>query len=187
MDLEEYKKQVKKVKQSRVHKITNSYGAMDYYRYYRKHRPKESKYILTDSQYYAIIRSVNQKLADKIAYGQSVTLPRRMGEIEVLKNNGNLKLSSDGKVIKKMRIDWDKTLQLWYEDPEARQNKQCVRFESLYNYKISYRRTNTRYKNAWYMTFQPNRLLKKRVSYNIKNNILIDTFSENNERTVDFN
>lgn len=184
--LEEFKKQTKKVSQQRVHTIKNSYGVKEYYANYRKTRPREKKYVLTCAQFYTIIRRVNQKLADLIALGHNIILPKYMGEIEVLQNDGNLKLK-DGKVINKRHIDWNKTLELWFEDQQAKEKKQTVKFESHTNYKISYKKTNAKYKNNWFVVFLPNRELKLHTGYNIKNGILTDTFIYKNERTAGFN
>lgn len=64
---EEFRGLVNKVKGSRHHKIKNSYGVYDGYKFYRKTKPKESKYILTESQYFSIIRKVNKLLADLLS------------------------------------------------------------------------------------------------------------------------
>jgi hypothetical protein len=40
---------IKKIKEKRNHKIKNSYGVYDAYKYYRKNKPKDKKYILKDS------------------------------------------------------------------------------------------------------------------------------------------
>ena len=42
---EEFRGLVNKVKGSRHHKIKNSYGVYDGYKFYRKTKPKEPKYI----------------------------------------------------------------------------------------------------------------------------------------------
>ena len=67
--LSEFKKKIKKVNSSRVHKITGSLGVYDAYKNYRKHRPKEKKYVLTESQYFSIVRQINNLLADELSVG----------------------------------------------------------------------------------------------------------------------
>ena len=54
----EFKRRAKRVEGPRVHKITGSLGVYDSYKYYRKIKPKDKKYILTESQYFSIIRQI---------------------------------------------------------------------------------------------------------------------------------
>ena len=72
MSLEkEFISNIKNVTGNRKHKINNSYGVYDAYKYYRKNKPKDSKYILSESEYFNIIRSVNKQLV-LITYVKSV-------------------------------------------------------------------------------------------------------------------
>jgi hypothetical protein len=60
INFEDFKQQVRRRKGiNKKHKITNSYGTYDYFKHYRKHRPKDKKYVLNESQYFAIVRNVN--------------------------------------------------------------------------------------------------------------------------------
>ena len=43
MQFEDFIKDVKKVTEERHHKVTNSYGSKDAFRYYRKIKPDDSK------------------------------------------------------------------------------------------------------------------------------------------------
>ena len=65
MAFEDFIKEVKKVHQERHHKVTNSYGSKDAFHYYRKVRPKEDKYVLTDCEYLHIIRNINNYFLHK--------------------------------------------------------------------------------------------------------------------------
>ena len=78
MTLAEFSAQVRRVG-SHPHKITGSWGVYDYFKFYRRTKPKEKKYILTESQYFAIIRKVNTILAESFVRGKEVHFPMRMG------------------------------------------------------------------------------------------------------------
>lgn len=174
MNEEEFLNTVKKVKSPRSHKIKNSYGVYDYYKYYRKHKPKESKYVLSESQYFAIIRKVNEYLMDSLIEGNDITLPYRLGRIELRKRDTYVKF--DGKKIKTNRaIDWDKTLKLWYEDSESYKNKTLIRTEDKSIFRVYYNRVVADYTNKSFFTIDFNRDFKRRLKTFIKDG-KIDAF-----------
>lgn len=175
MEEQEFLNKVRRVKESRNHKIKNSYGIYDGYKFYRKNKPKESKYVLTESQYFAITRKINELLAESLSNGEDVILPFRLGRIEVRKYNAKIVL--DGKKIKSnLPIDWDRTLKLWYEDEEAYKNKTLIKIEEKEIYKIYYNRNLADYTNKSFYQFNFNRELKKKLKYNIKEGI-VDAFT----------
>lgn len=174
MNEEEFLNNVKKVKSPRSHKIKNSYGVYDYYKYYRKHKPKESKYVLSESQYFAIIRKVNEYLMDSLIEGNDITLPYRLGRIELRKRDTYVKF--DGKKIRTNRaIDWDKTLKLWYEDSESYKNKTLIRTEDKSIFRVYYNRVVADYTNKSFFTIDFNRDFKRRLKTFIKDG-KIDAF-----------
>jgi hypothetical protein len=157
------------------HKITNSYGVYDFYKFYRRTKPREKKYILTESQYFAIIRKINTALAELFVRGKEITFPMRMGDIELRKAIMTPRIGPDGKVIFRTMIDWDKTLKLWYEDEESYKNKTLVKYESKEIFKTFYNKAKATYTNKSYYGFQLNKDLKRELSKNIKRG-LIDAF-----------
>ena len=110
-----YIKLIKKVSQPRNHKIKNSYGIYDGYKYYRKTKPKDYKYILSESQYFAITRLINSMLRDSLSLGEDINFPCLMGKLEMRKSNKKVTIK-DGKVKTNTPVDWNKTLKLWYQD-----------------------------------------------------------------------
>ena len=165
MEEQEFLNKVRKVKESRNHKVKNSYGIYDGYKFYRKNKPKDPKYVLTESQYFAITRKVNEFLAEALSKGEDVILPFRLGRIEVRKYES--RIAWDGKKVKSnLPIDWDRTLKLWYEDEEAYKNKTLIKIEEKEIYKIFYNRNLADY----------TRELKKKLKCNIKEGE-VDAFS----------
>lgn len=166
---------IKKVKESRHHKVINSYGVYDYFKYYRKNKPNESKYVLTESQYFAIFRHVNMLLAEELLAGKDVSLPKRLGKLELRKKNIVVKID-DGKLITNMGVDWDSTLRLWHEDPEAFQNKTLIKIEDKERVFIKYNKATALFQNKSFYSFKANRQLLNNIRQLFKNGH-IDAFS----------
>ena len=49
MEEEEFRRYVRRASGPRKHKVTGSLGVYDAYKWYRKNKPKDKKYILTES------------------------------------------------------------------------------------------------------------------------------------------
>ena len=174
MAFEDFIKEVKKVNKERHHKVTNSYGSKDAFHYYRKIKPTDSKYVLTDCQYLNIIRSINNELREKLINGDDVLLPEKMGRLELRKTPTKIKFVN-GKVKSNLCIDWDATLKLWYDNPVCRNKKQLIKQEVSETFKIHYSKAKANYNNKTFYEFRPNRTLKLGLKDNIKQN-KIDAF-----------
>lgn len=168
MEEREFIKIAKKVTGPREHKITNSFGVYDAYKYYRKNKPKDKKYILSESQYFTIIRRINEYLKDTLYNGEDIVFPERMGKLEVRKREASFKKEGN-KVKTNLPIDWDSTLKLWYEDPDSFKNKKLVRLVESEIFRIKYNKINANYNNKSFYQFSPNRELKIGLKSRIKN------------------
>lgn len=166
--LGEFKKRIKKVNQPREYKVRNSLGVYDGYKYYRKNKPDSKEYVLTESQYFAIIRKINLLLGDELLIGNDVKLPKSMGTIEIRKYDRRVMLGTDGKVHTNLPIDWDKTLKLWYEDGEAFKDKTLIRIDKSEIFKIYYNKELANYNNNSYYELLFNKDLKIRLKQKIK-------------------
>lgn len=165
--LADFLNSIKRVNEPRIHKVKNSYGVYDGFKYYRKNRPKEHKYVLTESQYFSIIRRVNELLGEALINGEDVTLPYRLGRLEVRKYEA--RITTDGKKVRtNLPIDWDRTLKLWYEDKESYKNKTLIKVEEKEIYKVYYNRNVADFTNKAFYQFDVNRELKRRLKQNIK-------------------
>jgi hypothetical protein len=69
-----------------------------------------------------------------------------MGQLEVRKYDTYVKLM-DGKLRTNRKIDWQATLQLWYEDEEAKENKVLIKSEDKEVFKIFYNKMIANYNN----------------------------------------
>ena len=167
MTYEEFKFNVQHLNSLRIHKVKNSYGVYDGFKYYRKNKPKEHKYVLTESQYFSIIRRVNELLGESLINGEDVTLPYRLGRLEIRKYEA--RITTDGKKVRtNLPIDWDRTLKLWYEDKESYKNKTLIKVEEKEIYKVYYNRNVAEFTNKAFYQFDVNRELKRRLKQNIK-------------------
>ena len=166
-ELDDFKKNIKKVSSHRVHRISNSMGVYDCYKTLRKNHWYNIGRPLTEKEFYSIIRRVNDYLADSFLHGNDIKLPHRMGRIELRKYD--VRVSLDGEKVKtNLPIDWDRTLKLWYEDEEAYKEKTLVKVEEKEIFKVYYNKQLADYNNQVFYEFNVNRELKKRLKQRIK-------------------
>lgn len=175
MKFEEFIKDIKKVKKERHHKVNNSYGSKDAFHYYRKIKPNDSKYVLTDCEYLRIIRLINNRLRDYLIEGKDVLLPEKMGRLELRKRINKIKFVN-GKLKTNLPVDWNATLKLWYSNPSSKNKKQLVRQENTNTFSVFYNRNKANYNNKSFYEFTTNREIKLGLKKNIKLN-KIDAFS----------
>lgn len=162
-----FRRKVLRLTDTKIHKVRNSYGVYDGFKYYRTHRPNEHKYVLTESQYFSIIRKVNDLLRESLVNGEEVTFPHRLGRLEIRKYTAKMSLK-DGKLKTNLPIDWDKTLKLWAEDEESYKNKTLVRAEEKEVYRVFYNRVVADFTNKSFYQFNANRELKRQLKRTIK-------------------
>ena len=174
MEYKDFIKEVKKVSNKRTHKITKSYGSKDAFRHYRKVKPTDSKYVLTDCQYLKIIRLINNELRNSLIEGNDIILPEKMGRLELRKSTNSIKFI-DGKLKTSLPVDWESTLKLWYNNHSSKDKKQLVRQEIVETYRVFYNKTKANYNNKSFYKFTTNREIKVGLKKNIKLN-KIDAF-----------
>ena len=172
--MDEFRRNILKVKGPRVHKIKNSWGVYDSYKYIRKNKWFDIGQPLTEHQFYYIVRGVNNSLAESLLQGNNVTLPCKMGTLELRKFNSSISIKN-GKVKTNLPIDWDRTLKLWSEDEEAYKERILIKMEEKEIFKVYYNRIKANYKNKSFYEFLINRDIKVRLKQKIKQG-LIDGF-----------
>ena len=148
--------------------VTNSYGVYDYFKYYRHNRPRDKSYYkMNEYQYYKLIRTVNEYLVDLLFKNARVELPNRLGELVIMNNEPRVYFK-DGKLKTNRPINWDATIRLWFEDPEAEKKKTLIRWESDRILGIFYKKNNAVYQNKTFYEFQIIRRIKQRLSQAVK-------------------
>ena len=172
--MDDFRRTVLKLNSPRKHKITNSNGVYDAYKYIRKNKWFNIGRPLTEHEFYTIIRQVNNCLADELLKGNDITLPHRLGRLELRKYDSRITINN-GVVKTNLPIDWDRTLKLWSEDEEAYKDRTLVKMEEKEIFKVFYNKKDANYVNKSFYTFEINRDLKRRLKQRIKNKS-IDAF-----------
>ncbi len=175
MEEQKFVSSIKRVTDSRKHKVTGSLGVYDAFKWYRKNKPSGKDYVVTESQYFAIIRRINEAMRDELIINGDLLFPCRMGRLEIRKYPAII--TTDGKKIKtNLPIDWEATLKLWYEDQESLESKTLVRANVPEIFRVHYNKFKANYNNKSFYQFSVNRELKKMLKHAIKNNPSFDAF-----------
>ena len=168
----EFKVVVKRAKEKRKFKITASLGMREAFRYYNK----KSKN-LDEKTFRKLIRYINSLLQESLALGDDINLPCRMGRLELRKFKTSVSFRN-GKMITNLPIDWDETLNLWYEDEWSFKTKYKVRMEVPEVFRVYYKKNTANYNNKSFFSFKANRDLKQKLKTNIINK-KVDAFLVN--------
>lgn len=172
--MDNFRKSILKVEGPRKHKINNSLGIYDAYKYIRKNKWFDIGRPLKEHEFYTIIRSINNHLAEELLKGNDIILPHRLGKIELRKYDTNISIRN-GVIKTNLPIDWDRTLKLWSEDEEAYKERTLVKMEEKEIFKVFYNKRTANFSNKSFYTFEVNRDLKRRLKQKIKNKV-IDAF-----------
>lgn len=164
---EQFINDVKKVNEKRNHKIKNSEGVYDCYKWLRKRHWIDIGQQLTEHEFYTILRRTCNLVANNIAMGKELDLPYRMGVIELRKRPTDTYIK-DGEVKTTMPIDWDKTLRLWYEDKHSFTQRKLVRLVEHEVFRIIHNKTTAQFKNKSFFRFTLNTDIKKKLKLNIR-------------------
>ncbi|MDY6153325.1 MAG: hypothetical protein SPI06_07930 [Terrisporobacter sp.] len=168
--MDNFRREVLKVNKSRVHKVKNSLGVYDAYKWLRKNKWLDMEPI-SEHDFYAIIRAVNKALAKSFLHLGSINLPLRMGEIILRKYHPSITLQ-DGKIKTNLPVDWDSTLQLWSEDKESYKKRTLIRLEEKEVFKVLYDKSKALYNNKSFYTLELNRDIKLSLKKQLKNGLL---------------
>ena len=172
--MDDFRRSILKVDGPRKHKVNNSNGVYQAYKYIRKNKWFDIGRPLTEHEFYTIVRQVNNYLADELLHGHDITLPHRLGRIELRKYDARITIN-DGVLKTNLPVDWDRTLKLWSEDEEAYKERTLVKMEEKEIFKVFYNRRNASYENESFYEFEVNRDLKRRLKQKIKSGA-IDAF-----------
>ena len=165
--MDEFRKKVLRVNEPRKHKIRNSNGVYDAYKWIRKNKWLNIGRPVTEHEFYSIIRKVNNLLADNLLNNKDIELPCRMGRIELRKYDSRITIHN-GKVLTNLPVDWDRTLKLWAEDEKSYKDRVLVKMEEKEIFKVLYNKKDANYNNKSFMHFEVNRDLKRRLKQKIK-------------------
>ena len=172
--MDDFRRKILKVDKPRTHKVRNSLGTYDAYKWIRRNKWLDIGRTLTEHEFYSIIRKVNDYLANSLINGEDITFPNRMGTLELRKYRPTLSIK-DNKLKSTLPIDWDRTLKLWAEDEESYKKRTLVKAEEKEIFKLFYNKKNANYMNKSFYSFDLNRDVKKKLKQKIKDKA-IDAF-----------
>ena len=95
----DFKSAIQGLQNTRTHKVTNSLGSYDAYKYIRKNKWFNIGRPLTEHEFYQIIRRINNYLAEELINGNDVIFPNRMGKLELRKRNSLPIIDKNGKLV----------------------------------------------------------------------------------------
>lgn len=150
-----------------------SFGVYDAYKHIRRNKWYDIGRPLKEHEFYSIIRSVNNLLAEELSGGKEVVFPYKMGKLELKKSKRGVSIV-EGKLKITYPVNWKETMKLWEQDEDSRINKRLIRFENEYIYHIRYCRATAIFENKSFFEFHLNRNIKRALKDNI-NNGKIDT------------
>lgn len=168
MNKQDFIEKTIKRRQRKHFKVSNSFGVYDVYKLIRKHKWYDIGRPLKEQEFYKIIRSINKYLAEELTSGQDVVFPERMGKLELRKREAGVSIT-EGKLKVTYPVDWKKTLSLWYEDTEARENKTLIRNMSGTVYRVRYLKGSANYNNKSFYKFTLCRTVKEMLKEKIQN------------------
>lgn len=175
--MDEFRRRILKVNGPRKHKINNSFGVYDAYKFIRKNKWFDIGGPISEHNFYSIIRTINNYLAELLSRGHDINLPCQMGRLEIRKYDAKITLQGD-RVITNLPIDWNKTLKLWSEDEDAYKERTLIKMEEKEVFKVYYNRGKANYTNKSFFAFDVNRELKKKLNHRIREGRL-DAFKFN--------
>ena len=168
--MDDFRKKVLKVNDTRIHKVHNSLGVYDGYKWLRKNKWLGMNPI-SEHDYYSIIRNVNKLLVKNFLSTGTIKFPERMGEITLKKYPAKIVLEN-GKIKTNLPIDWDATLHLWAEDKNSYNNRTLIRSEEKELFKVFYIKNKAQYNNKSFYSFNLNRDIKIALKKQLKEGLL---------------
>lgn len=168
-------------RKGKKNKIRPGFGLPDYFKFYKKSYPENTKYDINRIEFRNICHDYNVAIGEKIVMKNfEFKLPYRLGVIFMRKFKPKLKIKNNV-LINHNPPDFKKTAALWERDPEAKKNKILVRYLNKhtkgYIFVLKYNVSSANYKNKGVYTFTPVKSIKQMINtatkeYNIDAYIL---------------
>lgn len=150
-------------------KINADYGIKDYYNFYKGYSKNPKSKELFDK----VVYDFNKRIVEAIINdGLDFTPVKAKFTFCIRKNKRGIKLV-DNKVVNTHPIDWKTTMQLWEDDPEAKEKKLIIRFLNNHTSKYVFRILMTKgkgiYLNKKYFRYKPPRSFQRMLAKRILN------------------
>jgi len=158
---------------SKRHVITHCLGARDAWKWVRKNKWKRlGGYSCSQSLYGSIIDQVNKLLVEQMMEGHIIDLPMQMGSLYVASIPARVEYD-EGRLKTNYRVDWLKTLKLWYEDKEALESHKTIKRVQKDIVYIGYDKSKANFTNKRFYLFRANRSLVRKVGHALEEGSLV--------------
>lgn len=178
MDVDKFKREIKKVSGKRKVSISGSLGNNEAYLNYVSLIPKEER--LSSKEFRNLINRVNYLLSEELINTGSIVLPFSLGKLSIESSVRKPKMVN-GKLYYNAPINWNKTLELWANDPESRVAKTTVKVAPGPVFRLKFHTTNRNYINRRFMEFKFTRAIKLRLKDKIVNKEPLAYVEKNNK------
>lgn len=143
--------------------VTNSWGSYDIFKYIRHKGWYNIGQVISQKLFHHITSRINKLLAEEVSKGHLIQFPQHMGELGVKRCEASFR-EYKGKIYPTGPIDWKSTLDLWYEDKEAKDKKIVLRYSTTEDYyRIKYRKEKANYTNRIFYKFTVMRHIKRKL------------------------
>lgn len=154
---EEFKGEVQKRTGKRNNNVKNSVGVRQGFLFLQKRKWRDVGQPISEKQFQQIVRKVGQGLSKVLLEKHYLILPQNMGTIDIRFTDNKAYYDENGKLCLPTIVNWDATLKLWYEDPEAYTNRLLIRDKFHTKIITVYDRSKATYNNKNYYNFIINR------------------------------
>lgn len=177
------------------HKHTTSTSMKDYYEHYCVTTFKEgrdgrkgkihwdSPYCVDASTFGKVVKEFNKLISEEMIYATfDYKLPFNMGVLGIRKEKNKLRFDSNGKLKGLSPVDWKSTLDMWENNPDAKEAKKLIRHENTHTggfiYKWYYNKRKASYKYRTVYKFKPSRTNARELAKVLKDpNINVDFYT----------
>ena len=171
MNFKEFSANIRKARNKKDFKIKNSFCMKNIWRWLKKNKWLDLGQSITELQMGTIVKRINAYYQSRLLGGYRVTFPYHMGDIQLIKYDVK-PYYKNGKLVIPYAIDWLKTMQLWYENEESRNNKELIRQENKTIYRPYYSKRRAIYNNKVFMEFDFSRAVKKKINEIVKQGLM---------------
>jgi len=151
-----------------INKIVSHYGINDYYKYFISKYPNSN---MDKKEFKKIYSLFNKEMVNEIIEKGSFKLPKRFGQIEIIKKKREVYINKEGCVINNKPIDWKATKDLWNNNKEAKEKKVLIRHNNKHTggfvFRIFYNKNVGKYKNKTVYFFKPVRDFSRSITKRI--------------------
>jgi len=149
---------------SKPHTIRHCLGSRDAFHWVRKNKWEALDGKHCDKLLYSqIVSEVNRILSEKLLEGHMIEFPYQMGELVLNKLPTKVYFDENDEIKNTYGVNWKRTLEYWYENPEAAGTHIPLKWVQKHRYFIRYYKRDAHFRNRFFYTFRTSKSLLKRL------------------------